>query len=413
VSRAQSPLAGKLIFAVGAPRSGTNWLQRVLSAHPRVVAVPSETYMFSHGLRQLAERFHQGALSSSRTAFVYAHNDDLLDAMRDLCDVVFGGLMRGLDPQSERIVERTPEHVRHLDLIGAVYPDAHIVHIVRDGRDVVRSLLSHEWGPGDARAAAEDWRSAITSARAAAASLANYHEVSYEAMLTDPRTHVAALFEAVGLPLGPHEVDPVLTEAGVGYNTDPSAPSIESGKWRTGLDPQALAIVDEVAGDVLAELGYEASDAAAPPRAQPQAAVARPRTTLRQRAAALRRKDEPVIKRAEVGQQVLDAFLSAAANAPSTVGVLLTPGARVRIVDGDERSEARGEEARRRLIEELTADEALRGAQSFGFVHPSVPAAVFVGEFEHDGRTHPRVFALTIVRTGLIDRVAYYRFPPR
>jgi hypothetical protein len=411
VSRAQSPLAGKLIFAVGAPRSGTNWLQRVLSAHPEVVAVPSETYVFSRGLRPLAERFHHGALTSGLTGFVYAERDGLLDAMRDLCDVVFAGLLQGLGPHAARIVERTPEHVLHLDLIGAVYPDAHVVHIVRDGRDVVRSQLTHHWGPKDTRAATEDWRSSILTARAAAPSLANYHEVSYEEMLADPRTHITTLFEAIELPLRSDEIDPVLTEAGIGYNTDPSAPSIGSGKWRTGLDPRAIAIVEEIAGDVLTDLGYELSNGGA--ASQPDTASAkRPRTTLRERAAGLRRRDAPLIRRAEVGQQLLDRFLTAVATSPEAVGELLGRDVRVRIVDGQMRFEGRGGGARQRLIDELASDDALRGAQSFGFVHPSVPAVTFIGEFEHDGRSHPRVFALTI--TGeLIGRVAYYRFAPR
>ena len=47
-----------MIFNAGARRSGTYWLQRITCAHPAVAEVPSETYIFSHGIAPLMERFH-------------------------------------------------------------------------------------------------------------------------------------------------------------------------------------------------------------------------------------------------------------------------------------------------------------------------------------------------------------------
>ena len=408
MSRAESPLRDKVIFAVGARRSGTNWLQRILAAHPDCVAVPSESYLFSHGIRPLIERIHQGSMSSSRTGSVYADRESILDAIRHVCDVVFIGLMRGLAPDAQRIVERTPEHVRHLDLIGEVYPDAHVVHIIRDGRDVVRSLLSHEWGPSDARQAAAEWRDAIEAARAAAPRLSRYREVVYEEMLADPSSHIVELFTSLGLSVDAKDLEPVLAEAGVGYNLDPTVPAIEAGKWRTSLSPEILAAIDDVAGDLLGRLGYEpgpaTTAAAGPPSRRPR------RPSYIKRAVALRRGSANIVRRVEIGQEVLDKFLQAVAADPQQVIDLLSPRVQVRIVDGYTRFEQRGETARRRLIDELVSDRVLSGPQRVGFIHPSVPSVMFVGSFEVDGKHHPRVFVLTVT-DGLIDRIAYYRFP--
>src|SRR3954465_6216802 len=138
MGRADSPLRHRMVFLVGAQRSGTNWLQRMLGTHPDVVTLPSETQLFTVGIDVLAERVQHGVVGSTSTATVFMSRDAFLDAARDFCDAAFGGVADRLDPAARRVLERSPNHVERLELIGAVYPDAWIVHIVRDGRDVTR-----------------------------------------------------------------------------------------------------------------------------------------------------------------------------------------------------------------------------------------------------------------------------------
>src|SRR5213076_1354071 len=75
VSRAESPLRGRMIFNVGSRRSGTFWLQRIVTAHPEVSAVGSETHLFSHGIAPLAERFHHAALGSGQVGSTFIERD--------------------------------------------------------------------------------------------------------------------------------------------------------------------------------------------------------------------------------------------------------------------------------------------------------------------------------------------------
>jgi hypothetical protein len=392
-----------MIFVVGARRSGTNWIQRVIAAHPDVVAVPSETFLFSSGLAPLRERFHSGVLSSTISGFVYGDLDELLDRMRDLCDTVFLTLSRGLDPSAQRIVERTPNHVEHLGLIGEIYPDAHVVHIVRDGRDVVRSLLSHGWATDDVREAATEWRNAVTAARSEAPKLEHYYEVRYEQLLSD-QTQVRAVFDALGLDTGEAQLRAALAEVGVAYNTDPASPAVAAEKWKNELSEDVLRTIDEVAGDILEDLGYGPSVGGG--RRVPQKRAPR-RFGLRRP----KRSELPPQEQVVQAAYKLDLFLDAVAKDPSRLVELLTPDARVRIVDGSDRFEARGADAIERLIAELQRDAVLRGPQDAGYVHPSTTSATFVGSFVHDGRSHPRVFYVLTPGGGKIERVAYYRFP--
>src|SRR5687768_11824026 len=108
MSRAHSPLHGRMIFNVGARRSGTFWLQRIVTSHPEVCAVPSETTLFSDGIAPLLRRFHHGARSRPQAGRLYLDRETLLDATRDFCDVALGAQ---LEEGARYLAERTAMHV--------------------------------------------------------------------------------------------------------------------------------------------------------------------------------------------------------------------------------------------------------------------------------------------------------------
>jgi hypothetical protein len=243
----------QLIFNVGSRRSGTYWLQRITCAHPAVAEVPSETYVFSHGIAQLMERFQYEQPDSQEVGKVYADRERLLAAIRNLCDTVFGEFARSGET---RAAERTPWHVYHLPLIKEVYPDATFVHIIRDGRDVARSLVAAlPRGPDNVKEAAEEWRSSVEAGRAAAPLLGErLLEVRYEHLLADPKTEIARLYAHHGLDGG---LDEALVAAGEKANIGQHDRRVGSGKWRDGWSRRELRDFEAVAGDLVRELGYE------------------------------------------------------------------------------------------------------------------------------------------------------------
>ena len=372
MSRAESPLRGRMIFNVGSRRSGTFWLQRIVTAHPEVSAVGSETHLFSHGIAPLAERFHHAALGSGQVGSTFIERDALLDALRDFCDAVFAPM---IEPGKTRLAERTPLHSLHTDLIGDVYPDGRIVHIIRDGRDVVRSLLAQQWGPQNVADGAREWRAAIETARAGA-HIDRYLELRYEDLHAEPALRISGLYHWLGLPVDDAILERALAEARVERNLDPRGTPAGSGKWRTLFTPEDLAAFEEVAGDLLYELGYERAEALG----------LRPRAGLRAR---FRRggsdgliADDGLAPIAVAGehageeveaQRHIDALLDAFHTAPERAGELLGDGATVRVVDGGRERAAGGERARVLLVEALREDVAMRGRQLRGDVHPEPP----------------------------------------
>jgi hypothetical protein len=405
VSRADSPLQGRLVFLVGARRSGTNWLDRILAVHPEVLDVPSETHLFSHGIAPLAERFHEGAASSTKTGRTYFPEAEFLDAARDLCDRVFLGLGRALDPGARLIVERTPLHVAHLALIGAVYPDAAFVHIVRDGRDVARSLRSQPWGPATIEEAAAEWRDAVRAARTDGPTLSRYREVRYEDLLADPAGQASGLFEWLGLGVDDDVLKAVLDEAGVSYNTDPASPSIGTGKWRTSLSPADLVAVDAVAGDLLAELGYDV-DVPAPSPRHHLLAVARGRLgRIRRwgRAPASPTLDDDTV---EHRVDTLDKLLTCLhTRSFDLLDDLLAADAKVRVVSADGEVSGTGDGAREELVR--VAGRTPAQVQVRSDVHPGNPCTAVLTYEPGDGTRHQRV-VVAAIRADRVTGLAYY-----
>ncbi len=170
-----------------------------------------------------------------------------------------------------RGVEQTPETAHVLGAALAAYPQGAAVHALRDGRDVVCSLLERGWLSGgragaddaghaygaqarfwveperreefsrcsDARRAAWAWRRYVEAARAAAPK--RTIEVRYET-LAGSAAALAAFLDCDAAPL----------EAALGGFTDRSI-----GRHRRDLTAVQLAEVEAEAGPLLAELGYD------------------------------------------------------------------------------------------------------------------------------------------------------------
>jgi Sulfotransferase family len=248
------PLDDRLVFVLGSPRSGTTFLARSIGSAPGFVDL-GEVAPLKAAIPTLA------ALPPAEAGRRIRR---ILDVTRRL------GLVG-----SVRAVEQTPETAFVADAIAAALPRARLVHIVRDGRDVACSLLERGWlsagrtgtddaglpygtrprfwverdrraafaGASDARRAAWAWRRYVTAARAGPAE--RLHEVRYERLAEDPEGTAADLAEALGAPMRP------LAEA-LG-----AAHASSIGRFRAELTPEQLTDVEEEAGPLLRELGYE------------------------------------------------------------------------------------------------------------------------------------------------------------
>ncbi len=141
------------VFLVGCPRSGTTLLQTMLAQHPSVFTVP-ETHYFLKLRGRLAGR-PVGPMVSPRSAARAL--DGLANAaalatrpsvprwwpLVDRYGRAFVGVMdAGAQARASSLwIEKSPIHLHHMVEIARYVPEARFLHMLRDGRDVVASLV--------------------------------------------------------------------------------------------------------------------------------------------------------------------------------------------------------------------------------------------------------------------------------
>lgn len=240
------------MFVTGCPRSGTTFVADAIGSQPGFVDL-GEVHPLKAAIPDLAAMPEEEAAPQLRR---------VLDRVRRL------GLAQHL-----RGVEQTPETAFVLPAALAAYPAAAAVHVVRDGRDVVCSLLKRGWlssgrsgaddarlpyGPrarfwveagragefaeaSDVRRAAWAWRRYVTAARARSERRV---EVRYEQIVAEPE--LAARLVAEVLHVDPEPLARAFAAT--------HARSV--GRWRRELSEEQLAEVEREAGNLLRELGY-------------------------------------------------------------------------------------------------------------------------------------------------------------
>jgi len=169
----------------------------------------------------------------------------------------------------QRWADTTPEHILHLHRIKETIPDALIIHIIRDGRDV--ALSTDKLGyihrlPWDRRPSKMvcglywDWM--VNKGRRDGRDLGHdYTEVHFEELVAKPHETLARLGEFIGQELDYDRI----REVGIGSVSAPNSSFGDgkkedfnpAGRWRNGFPADELEMFEGLIGRTLEENGYE------------------------------------------------------------------------------------------------------------------------------------------------------------
>jgi hypothetical protein len=258
----------KYFFILGCHRSGTTLLQMALNRHP-AIAVPPETKYFSsflgHSHRcqvrrlaqinrdlQLAVPVPAGAIRRKAPAHrFYAHIAEEYVKRLGKPNVVYFG-------------EKTPAHTGYVPQIRSTFPEAKLVWLYRDGRDVAASMRNVPWLSQHLGVNMLIWLFYYRCQRRLALDRsAPVVFVKYEDLVTRPVYELERVTDFLGLPFEPQVAQGFGNTDGVrdweyawkGRALEPiTTARIET--WRKELSPADVKLLEAIGADALRTLGY-------------------------------------------------------------------------------------------------------------------------------------------------------------
>ena len=304
--------ANRPIFLVGCPRSGTTLLSVMLHAHPRI-AMPPETRFLLPVYREratfgdLRDPGNKRRLAKRITAPRKSRFKDLgLDRRETIQAIVdapptigsaAGTVWREFAHSrgKARWGEKRPAYWEAVDVVLRLFPDAQLIHLVRDGRACFASLKQLEWWERSSITTMTTWTLAQQELNRAGRHLPaqQYHRLRYEDLLADPEPELDRLcrflgedFDPAMLEFGEAAADIVPERKSWHERTRGALDEARVEAWRDVLDPEELGLFEHVAGRALRAEGYEPSGAGRRPS---PAAIARYHARWAARRASLQR----------------------------------------------------------------------------------------------------------------------------
>lgn len=277
----------KTVFIVGVGRSGTSLLQSMLHAHQDVVFLP-ETHFFRHYIARPYTRWgHQrGGVKLFRSMLASDEEYQRADIPEEELlapflkgtqsfnlSLVYARLLR-LYREREQVSligEKDPRLIDYLPQLRYVFPEARILHIVRDPRDVLLSRMNADWSAGR-----PDWlhvmtyRAQIVRGRHQGRRSfgARYMEVRYEELLAEPERVLRNVAMHVGFAYSDEmlafqqSAGELVHESERAWKIETMGPLLRDniGKWQNGLTDWQVQLTEHVCSEAFDWFGYERAE---------------------------------------------------------------------------------------------------------------------------------------------------------
>jgi hypothetical protein len=271
------------IFVVGCPRSGTTLLSLMLHAHPRLAMPPESRFL----LPTWRARARYGDLSTPAQRKQLARActrkrsrvSDLGLDPRELRQQIlaapptigsaFGTVFQAYAELhgKARWGDKRPLYFQEVDVLLRLFPDAQVVHIVRDPRATVASLGSMPWWPYDSVASMATWAQADYCARRDRRRLPAdvFTVLRYESLVADPESELRRLCAFLTedfdpTMLRPSEVRHVVPSGKHWHgNLASSVGSHRVDAWQGDLEPWELGLLEAVLARRLRRHDYPVS----------------------------------------------------------------------------------------------------------------------------------------------------------
>jgi hypothetical protein len=276
----------------------------MLAAHPEIAMLPETGFVrryccarqprdsdaeglqeADHRLARLSAECWEAAVRSAGGAPADAGhgergNRDLragyAELYRALLSPQVAAAQAGRKPDAVRFTaDKDPRLLEYLPVLNALFPHSHVVHIVRDPRDVLLSKQHAEWSGH------RNWRANLAAGRfqldladryAKSRYGWRYHVVRYEDLIAAPERTLRRLVHSLDLDYREEmlafsrEAERLTSTSDAAWKQETAGPLLasNSGKWKNGLRPGQVRAVETVMARWFRRYGYSGSERVGP-----------------------------------------------------------------------------------------------------------------------------------------------------
>ncbi len=176
----------------------------------------------------------------------YFCEEEFMRNLKSYMMVLLDPMIGNLGPQ-ELFLEKTPSHALFIEEILLMLPEVRIIHLLRDPRDVIASLVvaakgwGKHWAPASALGAARMWYRHVNSINLCSPKIpeGQFLELRYEQCLRRTREELARALSFLGLHMKDREMKKVINNNSVESTRSGKGTQISTGgeyKRQTGSD---------------------------------------------------------------------------------------------------------------------------------------------------------------------------------
>jgi len=276
------------IFLVGVGRSGTTLLQSMLHTHSKINFLPEINYIRRFLNSNILEYVYQ---KKGKTELLkYLYNDEFLKRLKlEISDYekifqktyptissigIYEGIIKHyfMGIESLNFVgDKDPRSVEYLPVIKRYFPDAYIIHIIRDPRDVLLSKKKANWSKGRyvfKNIFANRIQYKLGAVEGNKLFKQNYCQIVYENLLKNPESELKLIckflklsFESSMLEFQNSSTQLVQKEE-LQWKKEALGPLLKNntGKWKNELTQMEIHATENFCSDTMRDMNYPKSE---------------------------------------------------------------------------------------------------------------------------------------------------------
>ena len=262
---------------VGSFKSGTTWLQKLLNAHPAICS-QGEAWFFDNLLAYINMALEK--YSSEKMPALHQLKPEQINNIFKTSMFEYISNWPGIE-RAQCIVEKTPNNSFKLPLIKEILPQVKVIHIARDGRDVVTSSWFHQFRDkpdwflqyeNDFNGFVKYWTEEIwmKANRKCLDFKAEYPQdylsIKYEDLIESPHTALTNLITSMGIDSDDTSVEQCLEAASFEKMSKGRKSGEEdknsffrkgiAGDWQNHFQENDLQTFNKIAARMMSRLGY-------------------------------------------------------------------------------------------------------------------------------------------------------------